>query len=156
MSILVPRTIYRESDKDPFSSIDNDFAAFGIIEFPSKSGKRLFLLVRTKDNKLKLPGGKKRGGELPYETLIREVKEEINLQLNEIFIKEKFVYLRSRSAHDFLVIAAVLSSAPKLSKGKTGEIPRPMSMENIKKKLSQVLPDHREALMKYLHTAYKR
>jgi len=147
---MVPRTIYHNHGISPFSVVDSDFSVFGIIEFPTKVGCR-FLLVRTERGKLKLPGGKKRGFELPYETLIREVREETGILIDADHIDDECAYFNSAPSHDFFVFRVVLPKAPRFPhRGCTGETPRVMSLEDIKSNFLHILLWHRYAIIRYL------
>ncbi len=147
---MVSRTIYYKHIRSLFLAVDNDFAVFGIIEFPSKVGRR-FLLVRTERDKLKLPGGKKNDDELPFQTLIREVREETGIKIDENEMEDRCIYFKSLPFHDFYVFRVVLPRAPRFPhRGITGEVPRIMSLEDIKANFHNLIFSHREALSRYM------
>jgi 8-oxo-dGTP pyrophosphatase MutT (NUDIX family) len=93
------------------------FATHGIL----RSNGKVLLVHRTKDNTIAFPGGKIDKGELPLQALVRETKEELNIDISKAMKVQKMVSV-SKNGKRFILYVIDTNINPNDIKVKPDEI----------------------------------
>lgn len=126
------------------------FAVFGIIE-GLLNGKILLIQDKNKPAPAmwKLPGGKSEKGELPEYALVRELNEELKINI-EIPVEKDMVFERDYGNHIFRIYR--VNSDDKAVVGEEIEKLKMFSAAEIRGMINNgnILPKHAQALAAYM------